>query len=440
MLRFITLLFCSLMFVGESMGQNTWVKTPLEEKGPNHGNSIVKDHSGNIVCTGYTSSLNDKGGGSWDIFVLKLDSIGNILWKNVIGGSESEEGSSITVTTDNDYILTGYTYSNDGDFKNEKDSSKNIVLLKFDKEGQLKWKKILGGNGKDCGISVISTVKGNIYLLVTTDSEDGDFSKNKKEFGNTHIIMKLDFNGNIVWKKNFDNQEYENGLNIKSSGLTVLSDESIVITGSVQSSEFMDDIFVKRYSSNGVLIWEKVFSGDVEDYGYSITSDINDDIFITGSTRSLGKFFKGMNIKHKKYDEWGISSDTDVFLIKLDSNGKIIFKNTFGGSEWDDGYGVKCTSDGSVIVTGRTRSNDGIFKKSNIGGYDIFIIKVDSKGKLIWKNVIGGTEGEWSDSIDVFDDSSIILTGWTNSSNGIFGNRKGTFIIKLDNNGKIISK
>ena len=116
-----------------------------------------------------------------------------------------------------------------------------------------------------------------------------------------------------------------------------------------------------------------------------------------------------------------------LFLIKTDANGNIIWAKTYGGTNSDYAFYVHQTSDGGYIVAGRTQS-------FGAGGYDLFLIKTDANGNVIWAKTYGGTSWDNASSVQQTSDGGYIVAGYT----GSFGAGNGDiFLIKTDTNGNM---
>ena len=218
-------------------------------------------------------------------------------------------------TPDGGYVLTGVTNSNDGDFKGMNKGERDIFVIKLDSRGDILWKKTFGGSGFDEGTFITATPDGGYVLTgVTGSNDDGDFKEMNKG---------------------------------------------------------RQDVFVIKLDSRGDILWKKTFGGSGFDYGVSTISTPDGGYVLRGGTQSNDYDFKGMN-----KGEW------DVFVIKLDSRGDILWKKVFGGSYGDGGRSITATPDGGYVLTGWTRSNDGDFKGMNKGEWDVFVIKLDSNGNL----------------------------------------------------------
>jgi len=430
-----------LLFTVDGLGQNTWVKT-FGGSGSEVGNSITSSTDGGYVLTGRTYS-NDgdfeglyKGDG--DIFVMKLNSSGETVWKKTYGGYGDDIGQSITTTNDGGYVLTGWTRSNDGDFRGMNKGDIDIFVIKLNSNGEIVWKKTYGGSGIEEGNSITTTTDGGYVLTGWTTSNDGDFSGMYKGSDDIFVI-KLNSSGETVWKKTYGGRfDGEEGYSI-----TTTDDGGYVLTGVTYSNDGdfngmskggNSDIFVMKLNSSGETVWKKTFGGSDGDYGNSITTTTDGGYVLTGETRSNDGDFTGMN-----------KGLRDIFVMKLNSNGNTVWKKTFGGSRDDWGNSITTTTDGGYVLTGwTTSSNDGDFIGMNKGQFDIFVIKLNSNGETVWKKTFGGSRDDYGKSITTTNDGGYVLTGHTTSKNGIFKRlNKGSddiFVMKFDKNGNLNKK
>jgi len=424
-----------LLFTFDGLGQNTWVKT-FGGNNLDHGRSITTTTDGGYVLTGYTWSNNgdfsgmNKGYG--DIFIMKLNSNGETVWKKTFGGSNLDNGSSIVTTNDGGYVLTGETRSNDNDFNGMSKGSVDIFVIKLNSSGETVWKKTFGGSINEGGQSITTTNDGGYVLTGYTTSNDGDFSGMNK--GNYEIfVIKLNSSGETVWKKTFGGSREEGGTSI-----TTTNDGGYVLTGWTYSNDGdfngMNkgnyDIFVIKLNSNGETVWKKTYGGSSRDEGRSIITTTDGGYVLTGWTYSNDGDFSGMN-----------KGDYEIFVMKLNSNGEIEWKKTFGGSGTDWGFSITTTNDGGYVLTGYTKSNDGDFSGMNKGDRDIFVMKLNSNGDTVWKKAFGGSNLDNGSSIVTTNDGGYVLTGETRSNDGDFnGMSKGSvdiFVIKLNSNGNL---
>jgi len=372
------------------------------------------------------------------VLLFTVDGLGQNTWVKTFGGSQFEEGWSITSTTDGGYVLTGYTKSNDGDFNGMSKGSGDIFIMKLNSSGDTVWKKTYGGSGEEVGKSITTTTDGGFVLTGETTSNDGDFTGMNKGSGDI-FIMKLNSNGDIVWKKTFGGSVDEWG-----NSITTTNDGGFVLTGLTSSNDgdfsgmnkggsgiFNYDIFIMKLNSSGETVWKKIFGGsNNEEEGRSITTTTDGGYVLTGYTKSNDGDFSGMN---KGY--------YDIFVMKLNSSGNTVWKKTFGGRDGDVGFSITTTTDGGFVLTGVTTSNDGDFTGMNKGSSDIFIMKLNSNGETEWKKTFGGSSNDGGWSITTTTDGGYVLTGYTYSNDGDFsGMNKGNrdiFVMKLDSNGNL---
>jgi hypothetical protein len=163
-----------------------------------------------------------------------------------------------------------------------------------------------------------------------------------------------------------------------------------------------DDIFLIKTDVNGNIIWAKTYGETGGDYASSVQQTSDDGYIVAGSM-------------------------SDVFLIKTDANGNIIWAKTYGGTSWDYAYSVQQTSDGGYIVAGVTYS-------FGAGSWDIFLIKTDANGNVVWAKTYGGTSWDYAYSVQQTSDGGYIVAGWTDSFGAGYAD---IFLIKTNANGNI---
>ncbi len=149
------------------------------------------------------------------------------------------------------------------------------------------------------------------------------------------------------------------------------------------------------------------YGGNGYDEGNDVKQTLDGGYIITGSTSSIGQ------------------GNTDLYLLKLDSMGQVKFQKTFGGVSNEIGKSVVQLSDSSYVMAGYTSS-------SGVGGYDVFLVKADKAGNLIWQKTYGGSDWDFANSMDTTADGGFIIAGTTYSYGK--GNADG-FVIKTDANG-----
>jgi hypothetical protein len=190
----------------------------------------------------------------------------------------------------------------------------------------------------------------------------------------------------------------------------------------------LPDAFVIKFDEGGTLQWKKRFGGTGNDIANSVITSRDSGFVMAGWTESVTGDFEGMS-----------KGSRDAFVIKMNRDGDVQWKKTFGGYGVDQCYWITATPDGGYLLTGETNSRDGDFNAANVVLFDIFVIKLDSNGNLIWCKTYGLRGTEHGRSIVAAPDGGCVLTGRSNESGsaGISTLRDEVFVMKLDEGGNV---
>ena len=279
---------------------------------------------------------------------------------------------------------------------------------------KMRLSKCFGGTDYDYLYNVIQTNDGGYLAVGYTNSKNGDVSSNHgKRDG---WLIKVDSTGNTIWSKAFGGtgtdylcivrQTDDNGY--VAVGYTASND------GDISGNHGNGDGWIVKVDATGTKVWSKCFGG-----------------FGAEKLNSIYQTSDG------GYVAVGYTLSNDGWIIKVDSSGNLLWSKAFGGSSSDILYNVIQTDDGGYIAVGNTYSNNGDIS-GNHGGYEGWIIKVDSSGNLLWSKVFGGTSAEQLNSIYQSDDGGYIAVGYAYSNDGDISGNHGNgdgWILKVDETG-----
>ena len=288
-----------------SSGVKQWTKQ-LGTASDDFGTGITSDSSGNIYVTGYTEGHLDgnTSAGYNDLIVVKYNSSGVKQWTRQLGTSSNDYGFSITSDPSGNVYVTGSTEGKlDG---NNSSGNQDIIVVKYNSIGIKQWTQQIGTSGEEFGEDIASDLSGNVYVTgITTGGLDGNTSAG----GFDLIVVKYNSSGVKQWTRQLGTPSEDRGI-----GITSDSSGNIYVTGHTtggldgNTSAGYNDLIVVKYNSSGVKQWTRQLGTSSNDYGFSITSDSSDNVYITGLTRG-------------DLDGNTSAGEFDLILVKYDSNG-----------------------------------------------------------------------------------------------------------------------
>tara|TARA_B110000046_G_C13006276_1_gene404550 strand:- start:724 stop:2262 length:1539 start_codon:yes stop_codon:yes gene_type:complete len=401
-----------------------WQKT-FGGSNDDRANNIIQTTDGGYIATGYTESSDGditNNQGLHDIWVVKLNSTGDIQWQKTFGGSGYEQGNEILQTIEGGYILTGWTASNNGNISTNYGGT-DFWVIKLDPNGSLEWEKNFGGTGADFGVSIKQTSEGGFIIGGGTQSNDIDLSGDPRFYADFWVV-KLNSLGDIEWQKTLGGTFVDYFFDIEQSndsgyiiGGRVLSDD-----GDITNNQGGFDSWIVKLNSVGVIQWQKTFGGTSNDYLFDIQKTVDGGFVTVGYTESNDG---DVSINRGNGDCW---------VVKFTETGIIQWEKTFGGTGHDEANMIKQTNDGNYIFIGYTNSSDGDITFSN-GSYDFWIVKIDGIGNILWQKTLGGTDEDYGYSIQQTSDGGFITIGYTNSTSLDITENNGLndfWIVKLE--------
>jgi hypothetical protein len=361
-----------------------------------------------------------------------------LTWQQCYGGSNGDLSKDIVETT-NGYLITGGTSSNDGDISFYHGAGDGW-LIRVDSVGNILWEKTFGGSDLEYFNKIISIVDNNFYLLGLSFSSDGDISNDPYPDSPDYWIVKIDSSGNIIWDKILGGTAGENLWNgaATANGGVVAIGETSSNDGDVSIYYGGNETWLVKLSSEGELEWDYTIGTDFFDIGQAIIQT-TDGGFLAASNSILLEGGSG-NITCIPHSYGWVEG----VLVKLDSNLNIQWQRCYGGSDHDGISGIIEITDGYVFV-GSASSNDGDVSGNHGGIDDFWVVRVDFEGNIIWQNPLGGSKGEAGCNIIVNDSGDFHAIGSTYSNDGdVYGNHSLTeyyadiWLVKLNHEGDLL--
>lgn len=402
----------------------------------NHG--MNTSYTWNAYLTGlhtFEVRAQDNKGAYSNILKWTFEYIGEpyITWQKCLGGSKDESLSnnfpemggiyyaSIQQTTDGGYIVASWTESNDGDVSGNH-GGVDVWIVKLNSAGNKVWQRCLGGSGTDWVYSIQQTTDGGYIAAGYTFSNDGDVSGNH---GATDVwVVKLDGSGNKVWQRCLGGSAFDRAYSIQQTvdGGYIVAGCTNSNDGDVSGTIGSGDAWIVKLDGFGNKVWQRCLGGSAFDIAYSIQQTTDGGYIFAGGTNS------------NNGDVSGNHGEGDIWVVKLDSAGNKLWQRCLGGSDtelWVSS--VEQTIDGGYVVIGTTGSNDGNVS-GNKGFCDVWVVKLDSAGSLVWQKCLGGTSLECGFSIQQTFDGGYVLAGMTYSNDGDVSGNHGEidiWVVKL---------
>lgn len=405
------------------------------------GKAIKTDLSGNVFVIGNfqspsinygTTTLTNVSSGTADIFIVKYSPSGNVLWAKSGGGSNDDYGNSISTDASGNLFVTGLFHSTTLNFGTvtltNSGVGADIFIVKYSPSGNVLWAKSAGGTSYDGSFSISTDTGGNAFVTGGSSSTSITFGTTTLSNGGGYNIFtaKYDALGNVLWAKSAvgTSSSYGNGVCSDASGNVIVTGE---FGGSIAFGTFYltntysyTDIFIVKYDALGNVLWAKSAGGNDWDYGRSVATDAFGNVFITGYFLSSTVTFGNIPLTNPMGSEV-------VFIVKYDAAGNVLWGRSAEGTTENESYSISTNGNGDSFLTGMYSSATIFFGGSvslqKYPGYgdDIFVVKYDPSGNVLWATTVGGPDDERGYSVSTDANGNVFLTGWSKSPSYSFG-------------------
>ena len=385
-LKYTTLALALALTGAASAGSSTLTQEWAKQFGTSvndFGGAVSTDRMGNVYVGG---SLDGDG------FVSKYNTQGELLWTKQQGNNGSVEGT-FTENLGNVYV-TGCTYGNLGGINQGK---ADAFIAKYDTQGSLLWTKQLGGNQQDFGRGVSADNLGNVYITGMTYGNLGGVNQG----GHDAFVAKYSIQGDLLWAKQLGTGKGDYGDAITTDSLG-----NIFITGYEMYERGVSKTkgFVAKYNAQGDLLWTKQIGGESSGGGGA-------------SVDSLGNAYVTGNL------------DGDAFIAKYNTQGDLLWTKRLGSSTWDSSQGISIDHQDNLYIAGTTYGDlDG----ASQGRSDIFIVKYNTQGGLLWTKQLGSSGYDTNRGISADNFGNLYIIGKNGGDLAVTHQGQGNaFLIKF---------
>lgn len=353
----------------------------------------------------------------------------SVEWHRSLGSNFSEYITSIQITSDGGSIVSGYsTGSDNGDVLGHHGNTTvgDIWILKLNKSGKIEWQKSLGGTDSEQSGFILETPDGG--YIIAGGAASGGCGLTGNHGASDYWVVKLNNKGDILWQKQYGGSQDDvaNSIALSADGGYFVAGFTVSDNGDVTGNHGGMDYWVIKIDAAGKLIWQKSLGGSGYDYASGIQSTADGGCIVAGSAESTDGNVTG---SHGAGDGW---------VVKLDSKGNIIWQKAIGGSMSEQINSIQIAADGGYILAGTTNSHDGDVTGLHGQGFDAWVVKLESDGKIKWQKCYGGRENEHAKYIQNTPDGGYVFTGSSVSSDGDITCNAGSqdvLIMKINSNG-----
>ena len=390
------------------------------------GNVYVSGYFSSDFITIGTITLQNDGLSFNDVFIAKYDPSGNLLWAQRAGSSGNDRGISVTTDKTGDVYLTGYFYSPTITFGPFTLTNAGVVgdifIVKYDSAGNVLWAKREGGPALEIPFSIAIDDLNNIIVAGRFSSNSITFGTTTlNQAGSMDVfVVKYDPSGNVLWAKGAGG-----GSNDEAYSVSTDASENIYVAGYfTQPANFgtvkltsagLTDTFLAKYNPTGNILWAKRAGGKSDDRATGVKTDPQGNSYVTGFYTNDSISFGSVLIPNTSFD--------NSFLAKYDTDGNVLWAKGIGNKSRASSVTV---SNGNVYACGSFKSDTLTYGSStliNAGDPDFFILNCNTSGNAKWaaKQTSGGKSSEFANSIATDQFGNLFIAGSFKSEPIFFG-------------------
>lgn len=354
-----------------------------------------------------------------------------LKWVKTFGGSEEDIAHDVISTRDGGFAILGNTQSVDGDVSDKSRSGSDLLLIKFTAQGDLAWYKTYGGTEDDRGHSLYELPEGGYMLLGYAKSADGDLTQNEGYHDNW--VLKVDAQGELLWQNSYGFSGHDHAYHILPTldggflfngflDVTASQGQGATSRGTSRAARHgVGEFWCHKIDAQGQLQWRKYFGGTSNDRSYAAAALPDGSFILAGTSES-----QDVDIQSPK-------GGYDIWVVKIDSLGSLLWENSYGGAQTDGANAVIYAED-KLYVLGDTRSGDQDVS-SLLGNADFWLLTLDLEGRLLQEKTFGGSDFDLGRDLIFDSQRRYWLTGYSRSQDIDFSVNQGdndVVLLQLD--------
>ena len=379
--------------------------------------AIITSDGGNLIMSQSLSPANGNktspAYGSFDIWLIKTDASGTLEWQQTYGSTGYDERGSLLELPGGGYAFVSTAGAgSSGNIGVSGYGSLDIWVLRLDALGNKIWEKLYGGTETEFG-NDITLAPGGGFFVTGTSLSSVSGNKTSPSFGDWDgWLIKIDDSGNILWDKSFGGTGYDEFydiLTLPDGSVAVGGNSGSAFTGTrTTGNNGNSDFWIARIDDAGTQIWDASFGGSGQDAVDFLEYSPDGNLYVGGRTQSASISEGGISES--------INGPMDGWILKMDLSGSLIWHNLIGSSGWDQLRGGWVLSDGSIVVGSTTNgAADGDQTAGSIGESDLWLLKIDPSGSIEWDQTFGGVSSETGCIVQQNALGQYILYGHSNS-------------------------
>ena len=314
---------------------------------------------------------------------------GELTWSCLLGRGEAR---FVEKTRDGGYAVTGWIES--------PQEGSAILLAKCDDKGKLLWNREFRGNGYSCGYCVKELREGGFILVGDTKSKHG--------YDHDVYVARTDEKGELLWEKNFGGSYCDYAWYVQQT-----QDGGFVLAGGTESyGAGLYDVYLIKLTPSGEKLWEKTYGGQGSDVGYAVLEVPGGGYLVAGSTESFG------------------AGSTDVYLLRTDTGGNLLWQRTYGGRGADYCW----TLQPALIGEGYLLAGEKEVAQEQGSIMVASLRRVDGEGNLLWEKTYGEQQPGAFYALWPLGDRGYLLAGKRELPLGYYG----FYVVRVDKNGELL--